>query len=78
MNVSVLVVGSGRSMFKNTLLMPCKPQNFKQNEVKEKVQQVIKDNETIQQMRKFILMMTYHFRKTTDAFKIASEVAEHA
>ena len=36
-NVSVLVIGSGRSMFKNTLQVPAKSQNFKVNEVREKV-----------------------------------------
>jgi len=77
-NVSVLIVGNGRSMFKNTLMMPCKPHNFKLNEVRDKVQSVIKDKETILQMRKFLLTMTYHFKKTTEAFKIAPEVAEHA
>lgn len=29
-------------------------------------------------MRKFILMMTFHCKTTTEAFKIAPEVAEHA
>jgi hypothetical protein len=47
-------------------------------DVQQKIENVIKDKETMDQMRKFILTMTYHFEKTAAAFKIAPEVAEHA
>lgn len=75
-NVSVLIVGDGRSMFTNSIHMPVK--GSKVAEAKEKVKQVIADKETMDQLRKFFVALTYHHKRTMSEFTIPAAVAEHA
>lgn len=80
-NVSVLVVGEGRTLFKNTLHMPVQRDQKKEvpySEVKEKVEQVIKDQETVDEMRKAILVFGHHFEKAASEFTIPEEVSTFA
>lgn len=51
-------------MFKNTIQMPTKSiSNLSEQDVK-KVESVIQDQETLDQMRKFAIVMTLHHKKT--------------
>lgn len=76
-NVSVLLMGNGRSVFKNSIHLPCNS-NFNKEDARNKVSQVINDVETIEQMRKLFILLTYHFELTTSKFLIPEKVAEYA
>jgi len=80
-NVSVLIVGEGRTLFKNTVHMPVVKDAKKakpHSEVKEKLDQVVKDQDTINQMRKAILVFAHHFEKSASEFSIPEEVSTFA
>lgn len=71
-NVAVLILGNGRSMFKNSIHMPALCTNVQLNEVKNKVNQVIADKDNMDQMRKFFLALAYHHDKSIGDFNIPS------
>lgn len=78
-NVGVLIVGEGRTMFKNTIQMPVvanAPHDFA--EVSNKVDQVIKDQDTINQMRMAMLAHAYHFERTATMYCIPEDVSAYA
>lgn len=77
-NISILVLGDGRSMFKNTLQMVCQGTNFNFAEVKAKVVEVTGDQETMTQLRNAFTSLTYHYAETTSEFNILPEVGDHA
>ena len=77
-NVAVLVLGNGRSMFKNTLQMVCQGSSFHSAEVKSKIAAVTSDSETMAQLRTAFTSLTYHYAKTTSDFNILADVGDHA
>lgn len=66
-------------MFKNTIQMPVianAPQDFV--EVSNKVDQVIKDQDTINQMRMAMLAHAYHFERTATMYCIPEDISSYA
>lgn len=76
-NIACLFVGTGRSIFKNTLHLPLQPQDSKTFD-KVKYLEVLNDKETMQQLRTLMLVGNKSvIVQSSDDFNIPDEVAEH-
>lgn len=57
-----------RSMFKNTIQMPAKGVNNFSKDDFERVESVLKDKETLDQMRRFIIILTLYYTESLKDF----------
>lgn len=74
----VLVLSETRSMFKNTIHLPIIAEDSNFNQVEAKVKEVLKDSETLEQMRFVIIALTLYSETTLEEFEISPEVAQYA
>jgi hypothetical protein len=71
----VLILSETRSMFKNTIHLPINAEDSNFNQVEAKVKEVLKDFDTLEQMRFMIIALTTYSDTTLEEFEITPEVA---
>ena len=78
-NVQVLVVGDGRSMFKNTIHLPVhNVSKVDEDESFSKVADVMKDQKCMDEMRLCMLCHQLWFEQTAQQYQIPDDVSTHA
>ena len=76
-NAPVIVLSDGRSMFKNTLQV-CVTKDVSKPFDQAKFSKILEDEQMLNEMRKFVLLLSYNGDKLFNEFSISAEVSEYA